>query len=180
MLRNGDLTGAQTLFDTAGLTCPTGKLKRERSNGSRKGGVFDERGQRYDIPGWVIVDPNDIIEDEEELEKPGMDAAEEDEEIEGAGDDARERRDEKGKGKVGEVEDSMDVRIRLTDRANDLIVPVGRQQKVRVLVRRIQEKTGMTARLRLAYFGRMLNEDKTLADQSFKEGDILVGFVTEA
>lgn len=180
-LRNGDEASAQNLLDTVGCTCPTGRIKSERASPAlgaqatgRKGGIFDERGNEYRIPGWVIVDPDDLIEeDDDDGEKEEGIEDEEEDEVE----ERESRRDEKGKGKVEEVGETVTVTARLSDRASDVVVAIGKQQKVRVLIRRIQEKASITSRIKIVYLGKVLEADKTLEQQGFAEGHVVNALV---
>lgn len=183
MLRNEELQGAQALLDSMGLTCPTGRIvegaaetvapsgetggrgRRKR----RKGGVYDARGREYAVPGWVVRDPDDVVEDKEE--RMGAVGDEEEEKMR--------LREEKGKGRAEEVGEVVRVRARLSDRGTDVLVDVGRAQRVAVLVRRVQEKAGLKGKLRLAYLGRILEEAKTLEDQGWREGHVVNALVFE-
>jgi len=184
MLRDGNVSGAQGVLDTVGLTCPTGRVKIDRSSTGHKGGVYDDRGQRYEVPGWVVVDPDDVVEDEEGEKDLGLDGAEDDVDDED-GEDAkgesesveRTRRDEKGKGRAEDPGEMIEVTARLSDRARDVRVSVGKKQKVRVLVKRIQEKVGTKVKIKVAYMGKMLVEDKTLDEQGYKEGHVVNAMV---
>ncbi|PSK45348.1 hypothetical protein B9Z65_2488 [Elsinoe australis] len=172
MLRAGDVSGAQGVMDAVGLTCPTGRIKSEkpargavREGERRKGGVFDEQGRGYDIPGWVVGDPDDLVEE------PEMgDGGEKGVESDGESDE-----DEKGKGREGEV---VKVRARLSDKGIDVVVEVGIEQKVRLLVKRLQDKSG-GKKMRLLYLGKILKEDQSLRDQGWQEGHVVNALVFE-
>ena len=178
-------------MDSVGLTCPTGRIKTERTKAGpnsrgtgKKGGVFDERGNAYEIPGWVVADPADVIEDGEEtiadgeeVEKDiGLDgAASEDED-----DDATDKiRSEKGKGRADVVGEMVQVRARLSDRGSDVLVSIGDKQKVKTVARKIQEQagTGPDKGLRLIYLGKPLNEERTLVEQGWQHGHVLNAYV---
>ncbi|KAF2223120.1 hypothetical protein BDZ85DRAFT_237096 [Elsinoe ampelina] len=160
MLRAGDVASAQGMMDAVGLTCPTGRIKKRR-----KGGVFDEQGRGYDIPGWVVGDPEDLVEEEVRGEKEKDSEGEESE-------------DEKGKGRERNEGERVKVRARLSDKGVDVVVEVGVEQKVRVLVRRLQEKSG-GKRMRLLYLGKILREDQSLREQGWQDGHVVNALVFE-
>jgi Ubiquitin-binding domain len=131
LLEQNNLTDAQAVLDAAGCTCPSGDLW------GRKGGVYDEFGEKYVVPSWVIAEPPDVIQDgPEEEEKTSSNEEEEDEE---------ELSREKGKGKATVVEDpesqkpALRVRARLSHNAQDVIVRIKEEDKVRVIIRKIRE-----------------------------------------
>lgn len=174
MLRQGDLAGAQGVLDAVNASCPNGRVAGGRGRDRLKGGIYDERGQLYDIPGWVLADPEDMTEDEEK----DPDAADDGDE---SADDivARERRrDEKGKGRAEDIGEEVRVRARLSDRGTDVVATVGTKQKVAVLVRRIQEQAG-NKRIRLAYLGKILDEGKTLDQNNWASGHVINALVFE-
>jgi hypothetical protein len=166
LLRSGDLSAAQTILDASGATCPTGKFCVERRRGGqKKGGVYDDKGLLYEIPGWVVSDPEDLVA-EPEIE--GKDINEESEDEIDA---------EKGvvcEEKIGEL---VSVRARLSDRGTDVVVEMGTNQKVSVLVKKVQEKAGIEQKVKLAYMGKILEEHKPLGQTSWKEGHILNALV---
>ncbi|KAG9560674.1 hypothetical protein KCU71_g8850, partial [Aureobasidium melanogenum] len=166
LLRSGDLSAAQTILDASGATCPTGKFCVERRRGGqKKGGVYDDKGLLYEIPGWVVSDPEDLVA-EPEIE--GKDINEESEDEIDA---------EKGvvcEEKIGEL---VSVRARLSDRGTDVVVDMGTNQKVSVLVKKVQEKAGIEQKVKLAYMGKILEEHKPLGQTSWKEGHILNALV---
>lgn len=188
-LRNNDVAGAQTMLDNLGLTCPTGRIKYERPQAregqpkGHKGGVFDERGQRYDIPGWLVSDPLDLVpdtanhEDDTEAEE---DAADHHPEklgsLDGASDLSVEPSMEKGKQVVGNI---VQVRARLSNGAPDVMVECGLKEKVKVLGQRIREKAALEdgKKVKLVYLGRMMPEDKSLMDCAWKEGHVVNALV---
>ncbi|KAK4988976.1 hypothetical protein LTR50_003572 [Elasticomyces elasticus] len=183
MLRNGDVSGAQGVFDAVGVTCPSGRIVGERPVGVRRvegrRGVYDERGEGYEIPGWVVRDPEDIVEDggmdsgKEEVDRSTKEeGVEEEEQI------ARDKkRDEKGKGRAVPVGPMVKIRARLSDRGTDVLVAVGAEQTVGDVVRRIQDKAGTEKKVRLGYLGRILDENKTLGEQGWKEGHVVNALV---
>lgn len=68
-----DLTAAQTLLDSSGLTVPSGRLTD---------GAYDERGRRYVVPPYCLWDPENLLEtpsSSQEGSGPEGDGEEEDE-----------------------------------------------------------------------------------------------------
>ncbi|GAB7348454.1 hypothetical protein MBLNU459_g6871t1 [Dothideomycetes sp. NU459] len=178
MLRAGDLAAAQGVLDAAGLTCPTGRVVGDRRNAKGGKGVYDERGLLYEIPGWVVRDPADVVDDDDDeekktsasLERPGAVT-----EVE----ETPQQREEKGKGREEDVGEVVSIRARLSDRGTDVLVPVGREQKLAVLVRRIQDKAGVAGRIKLAYLGKIMDEEKTLAEAGWRDGHVVNALVFE-
>ncbi|PNS19910.1 Acetolactate synthase small subunit, mitochondrial [Sphaceloma murrayae] len=158
MLRAGDVSGAQGVMDAVGLTCPTGRIKSEkpgrgtgRDGERRRGGVFDEQGRGYEIPGWVVSDPEDLDNTTEVMAAGEKEV--------GSGDESEE--EEKGKGREGQV---VQVRARLSDKGVDVVVEVGVEQKVRVVVRKVQEQSAKAlyrALLRSAASSPLPSQDAT-------------------
>jgi len=165
LIRSGDLKAAQTILDATGATCPTGKICVERRRGGqRKGGIYDDKGLLYEIPGWVVSDPEDLVA--EPIEGKEINEESEDEI------DA-----EKGvvmEEKIGEM---VSVRARLSDRGTDVVVEMGTNQKVLVLVKKVQEKAGIEQKIKFAYMGKILDEQKVLSQTGWKDGHILNALV---
>ncbi|KAM0723211.1 hypothetical protein Q7P37_001411 [Cladosporium fusiforme] len=160
-LRRGEVAQAQGILDAVGLNVPDGRVAvgsepRSRGRERRTGGVFDERGVGYDIPGWVVADPEDIVDDE----------AEKDEAC------------EKGKGKAGDVGELVTLRARLSDGRPDVQVQIGMSQTVGAVRSELQERIG-PRKIRLVYLGQAWPEAKTLEELGYKEGDIVSAFVFE-
>ncbi|KAI5237812.1 hypothetical protein E4T42_09133 [Aureobasidium subglaciale] len=166
LLRVGDLRSAQTILDATGATCPSGRFCVERRRGGqKKGGVYDDKGLLYEVPGWVVSDPEDLVA---EAQIEGKDINEESEDEIDA---------EKGvvcEEKIGEL---VSVRARLSDRGTDVVVEMGTNQKVSVLVKKVQEKAGIEQKIKLAYMGKILDEFKPLSQTGWKEGHILNALV---
>ena len=101
-------------------------------------GAYDEAGNFYQLPEHVLSDPNNMVQSSEEIIIKGENASDATDE-----DEIERRREEKGKGvlKSGDV---IRVKARLSDRGGpDIIVPLGKEQNVRVLIRRIQEEVNV-------------------------------------
>ncbi|KAK3176358.1 hypothetical protein OEA41_007681 [Lepraria neglecta] len=135
LLRDGDVSTAQSIVDAAGITVPTGDLNN---------GVYDEAGNLYQLPEHVISDPENIVVDREDIlkgegEGESKDVTDDDEEEE-----MERKREEKGK-QVLKSGDVVKVRCRLSDRGGpDVVVCVGKDQPVRVLVRRVVEEANVS------------------------------------
>ena len=134
LLATGDVSTAQSILDAAAITVPTGDLKN---------GAYDEAGNLYQMPDHIISDPQNVVLDQQEEMKKGElsnNATDDDEAIE-------QKREEKGKS-VLKTGDIIKVRARLSDRGGpDVVIPLGKDQAVRVLVRRVQEE----AQVRIEY-----------------------------
>lgn len=189
LLRQGELATAQGILEAAAVTTPTGSLIE---------GCYDEAGNLYRLPETMILDPTNIIPDEttrradrtsnidgdtmigvREAKAAAINSGQSvDFEKEEEDSQAIERRrDEKGK---GTERDAVKVRCRLSDRGGpDVIVLLGKSQTVGTLARRVQSEADVakTARIRMAYLGKMLNERETLAVQGWKEGHVLNALV---
>ena len=130
LLADSDITTAQSILDAAAITVPTGDLKN---------GAYDEAGNLYQMPEHVISDPQNVIVDQEEEIQKGEasnEGTDDDEAIE-------KKREEKGKS-VLKIGDIIKVRARLSDRGGpDVIIPLGKDQVVRMLVRRVQEEANV-------------------------------------
>jgi hypothetical protein len=159
-LRRGDVEQAQGIADAVGLNVPDGKVAvgsepRSRGRTRRTGGVFDERGVGYDIPAWVVADPEDVVEE----------AAGEGEVL-----------GEKGKGKAGDVGKIVSVKARLSDRSLDVVVKMGMGQTAAVVCAEVHKRIG-PRKIRLLYLGQVWSETKTLEELGYKEGDVVSAFV---
>lgn len=54
-LQGGDVATAQSLLDASGCTCPTGQLWSR---------TYDDRGNEYRVPEWLVLEPIGIVEEE--------------------------------------------------------------------------------------------------------------------
>ena len=134
LLADGDVSTAQSILDAAAITVPTGDLKN---------GAYDAAGNLYQIPEHVITDPQNVVVDHEEDITKGEtlnDVTDDDDEL-------VRKREEKGKAVLKNA-DLMKVRARLSDRGGpDVIIPLGKEQTVRILVRRIEEEANVSTHL---------------------------------
>ena len=130
LLADGDITTAQSILDAAAITVPTGDLKN---------GAYDEAGNLYQMPEYVISDPQNLVSNQQgEIRKGEVsnDATDDDEAIE-------RKREEKGKS-VLKTGDMIKVRARLSDRGGpDVVISLGKDQAVRTLMRRVQEEVNV-------------------------------------
>ena len=139
----------------------------------------------YDIPPWVLVDPDDAVGDEEEEKdvKAGAPAEGDDgEDVDGEDTDdpaaiAR-RRDEKGKGRAEDPGEIVQMRARLSDRGTDITISIGVKQKIGDVVRSIRQRIG-DKRVRLMYLGKALDERTTLEDSAWTRGHVVNAMVFE-
>lgn len=160
-LRRGDIAQAQGILDAVGLNVPDGRVAigsepRSRGRVRKTGGVFDERGVGYDIPGWVVADPGDIVDDEAEKDEAG----------------------EKAKGKINDIGEVVTLKARLSDRPMDVTVQIGMGQTAATVRSKVQERVG-PRKVRLIYMGQAWSETKTLEELGYKEGDVVSAFVFE-
>ena len=133
LLVEGDIPMAQGILDAAGVTVPTGDLVN---------GAYDEIGNLYQIPEYIISDPTNLVAISQEVVAKGETVngeAVNGEAVNGEADEDMEgRREEKGVLKTGEM---IRVKARLSDRGGlDVIITMGKDQTVRTLVRRIQDE----------------------------------------
>ena len=161
-LRRGDVAQAQGILDAVGLNVPDGRVAigsepRSRGRTRKTGGVFDERGVGYDIPAWVVADPEDVVE-------------------EGGGEGMEELLGEKGKGKAGDVGENVTLKARLSDRSMDVVVQVGMGQTAAVVCAEVHRRIG-PRKIRLLYLGQVWSETKTLEELGYKDGDVVSAFV---
>lgn len=139
------LVTAQGLLRAAEVTLPTGDMSN---------GVYDALGSYYALPEWIVSDPTNIVEDDDEAQREsvdkddkvdkgeddltGEDTAEEVDE-----DEALRRREEKGKAVV-DVKNLVKVRARLSDNCPDVVIAINAEETVRSLARRIAEDAGVS------------------------------------
>lgn len=131
LLADCEVQTAQGILDASAITLPTGDLIN---------GAYDEVGNFYQLPEHIISDPVNLVLESREDNTKGinkLDATDDDDEVE-------RRREEKGK-TVLKIGDTIKVKARLSDRGGpDVIITLGRQQSVRVLIRRIQEEANVS------------------------------------
>lgn len=138
---NGGLATAQTIFDAAGITLPTGDLAN---------GVYDALGQSYSLPEVIVSDPTNIVGslDGDAGSMPPNEAGDKIPDGEGSDDmdedEVLRRREEKGKG-ILNPKDAIEVRARLSNAGGeDLVVSIGKDDSVGSLTSRIYEESGVS------------------------------------
>lgn len=173
LLREGKVEEAQGILDASCITCPNGRVAGGKGRDKVRGGVYDERGVLYEVPAWVVGDPGDLVEDEGEGEE------EKDRVVVSAGDGV-DGAVESGKGKEKEqdVGELLAVKVRLSHTGTDMTVRVGSKQKVAFLVRQIMQQIE-GRRVRLAYLGKVMDENKTLEEQGWARGHVVNALVFE-
>lgn len=133
MLQRGDVQDAQGLLVAAEVTVPTGNLAD---------GAYDSFGSFYQLAPWVVSDPENLAA-EDEMSKGEItleQSSQTPEEISEPGSNEISTREEKGKGRALQREDGIRVKARLSDRAKDVVVLIGKEESVRGLVSRIKEE----------------------------------------
>lgn len=167
LIRQGNLTDAQGILDAAGITLPTGRLEE---------GAYDERGVLYRIPENIVSDPKNVVEDDEVPDTPIGKKFEA-----GAITVPASEEEVSDKGKDVIEENAMKIRCRLSDRGGpDTIVLLAPTQPVSVLLRRVRTEATIasSSKVRIAYFGRILDESQTLEEQGWQQGHVVQGLVS--
>lgn len=108
---------AQSLLDASGCTCPTGQLWSR---------VYDDRGNEYKVPEWLVLEPSGIVED--------GDVAVVEDKIDGA-----------AVSDTSEPDGKCVVRVRLSDASKDLRVSVRKRETIAS----VREKIKVQAKVRL-------------------------------
>ena len=131
------LRTAQSILDAAEISIPTGSLVD---------GVYDSWGNHYQLPEWVVCDPENIStdvvanKDEEAGEEDTMNGGEDGDE--GEDNDEMDRRKEKGKDVV-DVKERVNLRARLSENGKDVRISVGKDETVKNVARRLLEVSGV-------------------------------------
>jgi hypothetical protein len=128
----GELGQAQALIDAAGCTCPSGDVW------GKKGGIYDELGEKYVVPAWVVGVPDGVLDGDENDEG---DEIKEEDVASGTGTPKK----EKGKGRMIIDEDALAegdlmVRVRLSHTARDVIVRTRVDEKVGMFLVRVRDE----------------------------------------
>lgn len=162
-LRQGNLADAQGIMVAVGLTSPTGRLEE---------GAYDERGVLYRLPQEVVSDPLNVLDDDNET-VVGDDILQRKLDIEAAEASNENLVAEKGKDML---EDTLKVRCRLSDRGGqDVHVMIAESAAVSLLVRKLRSEATIasSAKVRIAYMGRIMAEGKTLQEQNWVPGHVV-------
>lgn len=171
------LATAQSILSAAEISLPTGNLVN---------GVYDSLGSYYQLPEWVVCDPNDLLEEDTddardakgELATIDDDTGAGEDEEEEARQEAEERRAEKGKAVVDERE-QITVRARLSESGRDYQVVVSKTEVVRTVAKKLAHEAGLssTKKIRIAYMGKILKETSSLESQGWQAGHIVNALV---
>ncbi|KAI1825289.1 hypothetical protein F4861DRAFT_203778 [Xylaria intraflava] len=171
------LATAQGLLKAAEVTLPTGDLSN---------GVYDALGNYYALPEWIVSDPTNMVEDggirrpsiHADVGKGDGDLTGEDTTEEVDEDEALRRREEKGKGVV-DIKNLIKVRARLSENYRDVIISMDADATVRSLSRKIAEESGLplTKRVRVAYMGKILQENMSLQNQGWRKDHVVNALV---
>jgi len=160
---------AQTILDAADITLPTGDLAN---------GAYDAFGAAYGMPEWVVADPENIVEEEIDIDADkGAEGSEGIDEVE-----VERRREEKGKAVIA-ASDMLTVRARLSVKGGaDVVVNIGKKDSVRLLMKRIVDEAELppSRRIKIVYLGFLLKENETLFAQGWKEGNIVNALVFDS
>ncbi|KAK4547424.1 hypothetical protein LTR36_001080 [Oleoguttula mirabilis] len=177
--RQGNVEDAQGVLDAANVTSPQGRIHIDKGMHRRPGGVYDERGEIYDIPKWVLADPEDLVEDEEEKDVEGGASDDEDDQkaVQQALAAERQRRQDKGKGRAESPGEMLYVKIRFSDGSPDVAISVDAKHPVAAALRQAEQQSGKS--IRLMYLGKSLREDKRLLEQGWQKGHVLNAMVHE-
>ncbi|KAK5120957.1 hypothetical protein LTR85_005741 [Meristemomyces frigidus] len=178
LLRHGNVVDAQGVLDAANVTSPLGRIYVDKGKHRRPGGVYDERGEIYDIPKWVVADPQDLVEDQEEKDVEGG-ASDEEEDLAAAQQTlaAERRRQDKGKGRAESPGEKLYVKVRFSDGSPDVAFTADAKHPVAASLRQAEHMSGKS--VRLMYLGKSLREDKTLLEQGWQKGHVLNAMVHE-
>lgn len=141
LLERGEKEEAQAIMEAAGCTCPSGEVW------GRRGGIWDEKGERYVVPAWCVGVPRGCVMDGDEVlegtDVSGVESSE-DEEVKSFGKKVVVEVD-KGKGRLVELEKEVEmesdlkVRVRMSNTARDFVVRIGADAKAHILLKRVRE-----------------------------------------
>lgn len=188
------LMTAQSILDAAEITLPTGDLHD---------GAYDAFGNFYQLPRHIISDPTNLVwrpgmteDDDLEDTKADLSGGETCEEREDA-DEAERRRVEKGKAVI-DIRDQITLKARLSDTSQDVVVFADKKDTVRRIARLIAEeaqvrtdhididgrsrltvclKLPSNKKIRIAYMGKILQENSPLEAQGWKQGHVVNALV---
>lgn len=119
------LQTAQSMLTAAEISLPTGNLVN---------GAYDSLGNYYTLPEWVVSDPQNMVENDNS--KDELDSAEDvsNDETQGDGDDGEMKKEEKGK---DIAVDTIQVRARLSETGQDIMVSVPKTDHVRLVIKKL-------------------------------------------
>ncbi|KAL6402722.1 hypothetical protein AUP68_14056 [Ilyonectria robusta] len=144
------LATAQMILSAAEISLPTGNLVN---------GVYDAFGNYYQLPEWVVSDPQNLIEEPDAGAKGDVSTA---------GDEMEGRKREKGE-EVIDVREMVSLRARLSENGQDINLSIAESEMVKSVARKIAQEACLasTKRIRIAYMGKMLKENSSLAAQGW-------------
>ncbi|CCU75093.1 ubiquitin domain-containing protein [Blumeria hordei DH14] len=160
------LETAQQILDAAEIILPHSNISP---------GIYDSFGAYYPIPKHITSSPKDviIINSSEQERKCKEDAHQS---FEGTEDN---RTREKGKCIIKPTE-LIKLRVKLSDRdAPPIQLFIDKEDTVRVVAQKILIESGMasTKTLRIAYMGKLLNENQSLSRQGWNEIYVVNGLI---
>jgi hypothetical protein len=151
-----DLSTAQAVLDSAGITIPTGDLGQ---------GCYDELGHRFVIPDFVLSEPSNIVDDVEAKPRDSSSTAIMKHEMEGVE-------------SVDEAETSYTVKVRMSSTAKDIGVNFSGAENVVDVKKRLMQQAGLTGDVKLFLFGKPLTDDTPLLKQGW-DNHMIQAFVRE-
>ncbi|PVI07185.1 hypothetical protein DM02DRAFT_513302, partial [Periconia macrospinosa] len=136
-LQMGEVGEAQALLDATECTCPNGMLWK---------GVFDGRGEWYRVAEWVVIEPEGLIDEDDETDL----GHEDDEDIK-------------------EDVDAVKVRCRLSTTGADYEIRIYKGEKMASLITKLKSKAGINpfASVRIVYGGQVIPETKPLESHPY-------------
>lgn len=154
-----DIATAALILSASNITSPTGLLSQ----------CYDERGNEYRVPNWVLVRPDNLLVGEE-AEAAAVVAQRE---AAQAHDAPFRRPAADSNGDPGAL---LDLQVRIG--ADDISVSIGENEYVDVLKRKIMDCKGTpgqaTRALRLFFYGKELKEAQRLKDCAGIETDVVL------
>ncbi|RGP66240.1 ubiquitin domain-containing 2 [Fusarium longipes] len=165
------LATAQMILSAAEISLPTGDLAN---------GVYDALGNYYQLPEWVVSDPQNFQEDQGtgatgDVSTAGDDTAADEELSE---DEIDGKKQEKGK-EVDVVKETVKLRARLSENGQDVNVNISESETVRSVAKKIAVKADLasTKKIRIAYMGKILKDNLSLSAQNWKAGHVVNALV---
>ncbi|KAJ4353213.1 uncharacterized protein N0V89_004940 [Didymosphaeria variabile] len=157
-LQAGDIREAQVLLDATECTCPNGMLWR---------GIFDNRGEWYKVPEWIVIEPDGLVEEEDLKDEAGSVGADDDKEVE-----------------AEDLGEEVKVKCRLSSTGKDYKVDIRRGERVGSLVTKLKAKAGLSpfVTIRIVYGGKIIDENQPLESHpswNYDAKHVLVAMVFE-
>lgn len=152
-----DLSTAQAVLDSAGITIPTGDLGQ---------GCYDERGHRFVVPEFVLSEPSNIMDDEVELKPRDSSST------------AVMKHEIEALQSIDEEDESYTVKFRMSTTSKDIGVNFKGNENVVDVKKRLMQQVGLTGDVKLFLFGKPLREDTPLLKQGWND-HIVQAFVRE-